>query len=136
MSSWQIVLTWLAPMAVLALLSALFSGSEAALFSLRDRDLRELRRHGSAGKLAVNLVAKPERLLWWALKGDQTGFHFRKQHAAGPFVLDFYCDWARLCVEVDGASHDFTVNRDAGNRDAGRTWNCDRQGQIAAREPL
>ena len=56
-------------------------------------------------------MTKPERLLWWALKADQTGFHFRKQHAAGPYVLDFYCDRARLCVEVDGLSHDFTVNR-------------------------
>ena len=57
-------------------------------------------------------MTKPERLLWWALKADQTEFHFRKQHAAGPYVLDFYCDRARLCVEVDGSSHDFTVDRD------------------------
>ena len=57
-------------------------------------------------------MTKPERLLWWALKADQTGFHFRKQHAAGPYVLDFYCDRARLCVEVDGSSHDFTVDPD------------------------
>lgn len=58
-------------------------------------------------------LTKPERLLWWALKADKTGFHFRKQHAAGPYVLDFYCDRARLCVEVDGSSHDFTVEHDA-----------------------
>ncbi len=57
-------------------------------------------------------MTKPERLLWWALKADKTGFHFRKQHAAGPYVLDFYCDRVRLCVEVDGSSHDFTVDRD------------------------
>ena len=57
-------------------------------------------------------MTKPERLLWWALRADKTGFHFRRQHAAGPYVLDFYCDRARLCVEVDGSSHDFTVDRD------------------------
>ena len=57
-------------------------------------------------------MTKPERLLWWALKADQTGFHFRKQHAAGPYVLDFYCDRARLCVEVDGSSHDLTTAHD------------------------
>ena len=57
-------------------------------------------------------MTKPERLLWWALRADRTGFHFRKQHAAGPYVLDFYCDRVRLCVEVDGSSHDFTVDRD------------------------
>ena len=58
-------------------------------------------------------MTKPERLLWWALEADKTGFHYRKQHAAGPYVLDFYCDAARLCVEVDGAAHDFTVDRDS-----------------------
>ena len=57
-------------------------------------------------------LTKPERLLWWALKADKTGFHFRKQHAAGPYVLDFYCDRARLCVEVDGASHELTTAHD------------------------
>jgi hypothetical protein len=29
-------------------------------------------------------MTKPERLLWWELEADKTGFHFRKQHAAGP----------------------------------------------------
>lgn len=41
-------------------------------------------------------MTKPERLLWWALKADKTGFHFRRQHAAGPYVLDFYCDRVKL----------------------------------------
>ena len=50
-------------------------------------------------------MTKPERLLWWALRRKQTGFHFRRQHPAGPYVLDFYCDTARLCVEADGVSH-------------------------------
>jgi len=57
-------------------------------------------------------MTKPERLLWWALRAGKTGFHFRKQHAAGPYVLDFYCDRARLCVEVDGASHELTSAHD------------------------
>ncbi len=57
-------------------------------------------------------LTKPERLLWWALKADKTGFHFRRQHAAGPYVLDFYCDRARLCVEVDGPSHELTTAHD------------------------
>lgn len=48
-------------------------------------------------------MTKPERLLWCALRGNRTGFHFRRQHAAGPYVLDFYCDRIGLCVEVDGA---------------------------------
>ena len=57
-------------------------------------------------------MTKPERLLWWALRRKQTGFHFRRQHPAGPYVLDFYCDAARLCVEVDGEHHSFQVSQD------------------------
>ncbi len=47
----------------------------------------------------------PEVLLWQQLKGLQTGHKWRKQHPAGPFDLDFYCDRAKLCVEVDGETH-------------------------------
>jgi very-short-patch-repair endonuclease len=57
-------------------------------------------------------MSKPERLLWSALRKSRTGLRFRKQHPAGPYVLDLYCDSAKLCVEVDGGSHDFNVRRD------------------------
>jgi len=30
---------------------------------------------------------------------------FRRQHPIGPYILDFYCPWVKLAVEVDGASH-------------------------------
>jgi very-short-patch-repair endonuclease len=50
----------------------------------------------------------PEGLLWRAIKGRKLdGLHFRKQHPIGPYVLDFYCDGAKLAVEVDGQSHSF-----------------------------
>ena len=67
-------------------------------------------------------MTKPERLLWWALKADKTGFHFRRQHAAGPYVLDFYCDSVRLCVEVDGVSHDLTARSDSARDAYLRRW--------------
>ena len=57
-------------------------------------------------------MSLPERLLWEQLRGKRTGLRFRRQHPAGPYVLDFYCDGAKLCVEVDGQSHDFTAPRD------------------------
>ena len=53
-------------------------------------------------------MSLPEVLLWKAIKGRQVdGLHFRKQHPVGPYVLDFYCDAARLAIEVDGSSHSF-----------------------------
>lgn len=33
------------------------------------------------------------------------GLKFRRQHPFDPYVLDFYCPEARLCVEVDGWGH-------------------------------
>lgn len=46
-----------------------------------------------------------ERRLWQALRGNAVGAHFRRQHAIGPYILDFYCAKARLAVEVDGDIH-------------------------------
>ncbi|MBO9590095.1 MAG: endonuclease domain-containing protein [Devosia sp.] len=50
-------------------------------------------------------MTQPERTLWAMLRRDQLGLHFRRQHPVGPYVLDFYCAKAKLCVEVDGPSH-------------------------------
>ena len=51
-------------------------------------------------------LTPPEARLWVALRGKQlAALKFRRQHPIGPFVLDFYCDSARLAVEVDGEGH-------------------------------
>ncbi len=48
----------------------------------------------------------PERLLWGRLRaGRMNGVKFRRQHPINEFVLDFYCDEARLAIELDGDSH-------------------------------
>ncbi|WP_066794468.1 endonuclease domain-containing protein [Sphingomonas soli] len=47
----------------------------------------------------------PEVLLWGELRGGKTGLKFRRQHPAGPYILDFYCASVRLAVEVDGEVH-------------------------------
>ena len=50
-------------------------------------------------KLLRRTMTRPERLLWNALLGSQLkGLHFRRQQIAGDFVLDFYCDAARLAI--------------------------------------
>ena len=54
-----------------------------------------------AKSLRRNLT-HPEQTLWSLLRRNQLGLHFRRQHALGPFILDFYCASASLCVEVDG----------------------------------
>jgi len=51
-------------------------------------------------------MSLPEILLWEQLRRKTTGRKWRKQHPAGPYSLDFYCDAVKLCVEVDGEAHD------------------------------
>nr|WP_277750415.1 DUF559 domain-containing protein [Croceibacterium ferulae] len=48
----------------------------------------------------------PESLLWSELRQRPGGFKFRRQHAAGDYILDFYCAAAKLTIKVDGWVHD------------------------------
>ena len=47
-----------------------------------------------------------EKVLWEALRSNQLGVHFRRQHPVGIFILDFYCPAHQLVIEVDGGIHD------------------------------
>ncbi len=48
-----------------------------------------------------------EEKLWVAIRNRQIdGLKFRRQHAVGTFVLDFYCAFLQLVLEVDGTIHD------------------------------
>jgi very-short-patch-repair endonuclease len=48
----------------------------------------------------------PEVLFWAAVRSEQVGLKFRRQHPFGPYILDFYCDELKLAVEIDGSGHD------------------------------
>ena len=51
-------------------------------------------------------MTPPEMRLWAMLRRKSMGgLKFRRQHPIGPYILDFYCAEARLCVEVDGVDH-------------------------------
>jgi len=50
-------------------------------------------------------MSLPEVILWQHLRRRPDGLKFRHQHPAGPYVLDFYCEEARLGIEIDGAAH-------------------------------
>jgi adenine-specific DNA-methyltransferase len=54
-----------------------------------------------------------EAVLWQALRGrNLAGARFRRQHAIGLYIVDFYCSRARLVLEVDGSSHDSSEEQD------------------------
>lgn len=54
-----------------------------------------------------------ERLLWKQLRAHKIGYHFRRQHPFGPYVLDFYCNESKLCIELDGDAHALHASRDS-----------------------
>ncbi|TXG81505.1 MAG: DUF559 domain-containing protein [Sphingomonadales bacterium] len=63
-------------------------------------------------------MSLPEVLLWQVLRMRPQGHKFRRQHPAGPYVLDFYCAASGLAIEVDGAAHDCADRPDRdGQRD-------------------
>src|SRR5579864_6166421 len=60
-----------------------------------------------------------EKRLWSRLRdGRLGGLNFRRQHPAGPYVLDFYCPSLSLAIELDGGQHTFRRQK---NRDQKRT---------------
>lgn len=79
---------------------------------IRDR-AKELRRN----------MTRPEKTLWWLLRRNALGKHFRRQHPIGPYILDFYCALAKLCIEVDGPAHE-----DRRDKDQRRTAWLEREG--------
>jgi very-short-patch-repair endonuclease len=65
---------------------------------------RELRRD----------MTPAERRLWSRIRYDQLdGVHFRRQHAVGHFIVDFFCAEAKLVIEVDGDVHATQTDYDA-----------------------
>ena len=70
-------------------------------------------------------LSLPEAMLWQVLRGSPNGHRFRKQHPAGPYVLDFFCARANLAVEIDGFAHQ---TGDRPIRDIGRdAWLAERR---------
>ena len=59
-------------------------------------------------------MTEAERLLWQHLRSRQlAGWKFRRQHALGPFIVDFVCIAKKLIVEVDGGQHAVDLEQDA-----------------------
>ena len=65
-------------------------------------------------------MTKAEMDLWWKLRNKNLlGTKFRRQHAIGNFIADFYCHELRLVIEIDGLRHHqsdqkgYDQNRDA-----------------------
>ena len=58
-----------------------------------------------AGELRRELTPA-EQKLWAYLRGNKlNGISFRRQHALGPYIVDFCSIKAKLIIELDGSQH-------------------------------
>ncbi|MEK7497027.1 MAG: endonuclease domain-containing protein [Patescibacteria group bacterium] len=47
-----------------------------------------------------------EQLLWQKLRNKQIlGVKFYRQYSIGNYILDFYCPYYKLAIELDGSQH-------------------------------
>lgn len=46
-----------------------------------------------------------EHQLWSRIRNKQVGVSFRRQHAVGNYIADFYSPRAKLIIELDGSQH-------------------------------
>jgi len=55
---------------------------------------------------------KAETLVRWILRKEQLWYIFLRQKMINSFILDFYCSFLLLWVEIDWESHNFSVEYD------------------------
>ena len=83
----------------------------------------------NARELRANMT-DAEQTLWQAIRKEQLGVKFRKQHPMPPFILDFYCVEKKLAIELDGGQHN---DAEAVTYDAKRSEWLKAQGIIVLR---
>ncbi len=80
-----------------------------------------------------------EAKLWAYLRSlSENNIHFRRQHAIGPYIVDFCAPRHKLIIEVDGSQHldqeDYDTERTAFLASKGfnvlRFWNSDVMNKI------
>ncbi len=72
------------------------------------RNLRTTRARALRKEMSVS-----EKVAWVQLRNEKLGFKVRRQHPVGPYILDFYCPEAKVCVEIDGEQHQLRQESDA-----------------------
>ncbi len=58
------------------------------------------------GRILRHRLTDAEKILWERIRrGQLRGLRFRRQHAIGPYVVDFCAPANRLVIELDGNPH-------------------------------
>ncbi|MSR71408.1 MAG: DUF559 domain-containing protein [Candidatus Taylorbacteria bacterium] len=59
-----------------------------------------------------NKSTHSEVLLWKRLRAKQLGVSFLRQKTIRHSIIDFYCPYLKLAIEIDGSSHNDKYNED------------------------
>jgi len=71
-----------------------------------DEQINNLKILKPQRKYLRNNSTSAEATLWNHLKGSQLeGRKFRRQHSIVYYILDFYCPYEKLNIELDGQQH-------------------------------
>lgn len=54
-----------------------------------------------------------ERMIWSLLRAQRMGYKFHRQKPIGTYIVDFYAPDISLVIEIDGESHEETLEYDA-----------------------
>jgi very-short-patch-repair endonuclease len=91
-----------------------------------------------AGELRKEPTPAEARLWAYLRTLRKDGVHFRRQHAIGPYITDFFSPGRKLIIEVDGSQHldqeeydvERTVFLEAKGYRVVRFWNSDVMNKI------
>lgn len=74
---------------------------------------RVKKSHTSNARALRTEMTNAERTLWQAIRQNQLGARFRRQHPIGQYIADFACLTPSIVIEVDGGQHADNVAEDA-----------------------
>jgi len=85
-------------------------GVRAGLHSMLELSRRRLNLSAMPNTSLARALRKKrswaEKLVWqWLRDRRFSGYKFRREHPAGKYLLDFFCEEARLPIELDGFEH-------------------------------
>ena len=62
----------------------------------------------------LNNMTWPEKILWSRLRHKQLGgYYFQRQEPVRGYIVDFWCEKAKIAVELDGSVHNTPEQREA-----------------------
>ena len=67
--------------------------------------LKRTREQVALARDARKSPSVAEEIVWGIVRNRKLGFKFKREFPIGPYRFDFYCDEAKVALEMDGEQH-------------------------------